>query len=48
VVPIGGMEDSTFVVLDALVVRQLPCIEMSYCVDDDIQLFFVDLEYFVK
>lgn len=44
VVPVGRMEESASIILDALVIRQLPCIEMADGVDDDIQLFFVGLD----
>lgn len=38
------MEECPSVVFYSFIVRQFPGIEMAYSVDDDIQLFFINLE----
>jgi hypothetical protein len=44
VIPVGGVEEWAFEVLDSFVTGKLPSIEVSDSVDDNIYLFLVDLK----
>jgi hypothetical protein len=44
VIPVGGVEEWAFEVLNPFVVGKFPSIEVSNSVNDNIYLFFVGLE----